>query len=471
MRQKKHKKKILPIFLSVVILTIILLFWGVSLFYQKHFGPYTWINEIYCTGLSVEETNRLLEAQQPSPQITIVDKDGKEYILNLEEADYRAEFSTKLQVLKDLEGAFSWLTAANNKKYYDVACSIYIDNEKLKKQWEALELCAEPDKAVECLEIRYGEQGYYLYDGLQKKLDSEKGFSLLCERIHEGEKRIDLASEECYYEEKLTGEQKETLKVWEQLSPFLDCNIVFDMGAEQIPVDGGVISQFLVAQNQIPVFDEAGQVLFDDEKIKAYVQELCREYNTVKASREFQSTRGDLISVAYVKYGTELDEEAEISFLTQALRDSGSYGGSAKLHIPKYKKEGYFRGKDDIGSTYIEIDMTEQRLYYYEDGEQVIATDVVTGCTKRKRGTPEGINYVYAKQRNRTLRGEGYAAFVKYWMPINGNIGIHDASWRDEFGGDLYIKGGSHGCINTPTDAMEKLYELVEVGTPAITFY
>ena len=90
---------------------------------------------------------------------------------------------------------------------------------------------------------------------------------------------------------------------------------------------------------------------------------------------------------------------------------------------------------------------------------------------KRGDDTPSGVNYVYAKQRNRILRGRDYESFVKYWMPVKGGIGIHDASWRKKFGGDIYLKNGSHGCINTPTKIMEELYKLVEKGTPVVMFY
>lgn len=129
------------------------------------------------------------------------------------------------------------------------------------------------------------------------------------------------------------------------------------------------------------------------------------------------------------------------------------------------------RGKNDIGDTYIEVDMTEQKMYYYEDGELILETDIVTGNTGRRMGTPQGVNYVYNKQRNRVLRGQGYASPVKYWVPVKGAIGIHDASWRSKFGGEIYKTNGSHGCINTPTEIMAQLYESVEIGTPVIMFY
>ena len=55
-------------------------------------------------------------------------------------------------------------------------------------------------------------------------------------------------------------------------------------------------------------------------------------------------------------------------------------------------------------------------------------------------------------------------------MPVYKGVGMHDASWRDEFGGDIYQNEGSHGCINLPTDKAEELYGYVEIGTPVVIY-
>lgn len=177
------------------------------------------------------------------------------------------------------------------------------------------------------------------------------------------------------------------------------------------------------------------------------------------------------MEVPYVTYGTCLNQEKEVKWLLENFWENRQVRSEPEYHIPSYSQEPFYRGLDDIGPTYIEIDMTTQHMYYYQEGELKLDTDIVTGNMARKMGTPEGINYVYNKQRNRVLRGPGYASPVKYWMPVKGGIGIHDASWRKEFGGEIYKKSGSHGCINTPTDVMSTLYDMVEVGTPVVMFY
>ena len=220
------------------------------------------------------------------------------------------------------------------------------------------------------------------------------------------------------------------------------------------------------------MLDEAGQFVLNEEEIRTYVAGLAKKYDTYGKEREFQSTRGDLIKVpAKGTYGTTLDQDAEVAYLMENLLSEELHDGRISSRIPVYERQGFVRGTDDIGGTYIEIDMTQQHLYYYVDHELKFDTDVVTGNTGRRMGTPEGVNYVYSKQKNRTLRGPGYATPVKYWMPVKGNVGIHDAGWRSEFGGEIYKKSGSHGCINVPKDVMGELYDMVEIGTPVVMFY
>ena len=69
------------------------------------------------------------------------------------------------------------------------------------------------------------------------------------------------------------------------------------------------------------------------------------------------------------------------------------------------------------------------------------------------------------------LKGDTFLDHVDYWIAfIGGLYGIHDAQWRSEFGGTIYKKDGSHGCVNMPLNNMKKLYEKVKVGT-AVNIY
>lgn len=121
-----------------------------------------------------------------------------------------------------------------------------------------------------------------------------------------------------------------------------------------------------------------------------------------------------------------------------------------------------------IGKKYVEIDISQQKMWLKENGYDKLVTPVVTGNPNKGMATPPGIFKVNKKMKNAVLRGPGYASPVKYWVPFNGSIGIHDAYWQPAFGGSRYLYAGSHGCVNTPLSNMSYLYSKISVGTPVI---
>lgn len=124
------------------------------------------------------------------------------------------------------------------------------------------------------------------------------------------------------------------------------------------------------------------------------------------------------------------------------------------------------------------VNLTEQHLYYYKKGKVVLDTPFVSGRMTKDRFTPPGVYFLTYKQKDRILRGRpnasgqpSYQSHVNYWMPFNGGIGLHDASWRSSFGGKIYIYSGSHGCINLPGKKAAKIYEMINKETPIVCVY
>lgn len=117
---------------------------------------------------------------------------------------------------------------------------------------------------------------------------------------------------------------------------------------------------------------------------------------------------------------------------------------------------------------YIEVSIKKQKIRYYEYGEEKISSDIVTGIND---GTPRGTYSVINKAKNITLTGPGYASFVNYWIDFKDHVyGIHDASWRNKFGGNIYKTNGSHGCVNMPLEKVKELYKMVSIGTPVYIY-
>ncbi len=55
-------------------------------------------------------------------------------------------------------------------------------------------------------------------------------------------------------------------------------------------------------------------------------------------------------------------------------------------------------------------------------------------------------------------------------MPFNEDIGMHDATWKTQFGSQFYKSAGSHGCINLPYNFAKSLFSYVEKGMPVICY-
>ena len=101
----------------------------------------------------------------------------------------------------------------------------------------------------------------------------------------------------------------------------------------------------------------------------------------------------------------------------------------------------------------------------------MVESDFVSGNLSIGHDTPTGAFGLTYKTMNAVLRGPDYETPVTYWMPFNGGIGFQDADWQPYFGGDRYLTGGSHGCINMPPDKAGELYNIIQYNVPIVCFY
>ena len=460
-----------------ILLLVALIYFALVYYYRQGFMANTWVNGVYCTGKSLEEVNKELLQQAEAPFLTIIDIDGTSYEIAAEDMGMMLDFSDGLKHIFGQQQAYEWPIDLIKGRSEELVPEITYDPEKLYQMIGQLPFVQKQLLEPKKLEILLTEEGYVLQDTLNNRLNEHKLYDYLGQKMEEesflqagvcsGNLVIDLKEAFCYEDVQPDATQTKTLKQWEILKPYVNCGIVYDMGDEKISLAGKIASSFLSTdQHGNVLFERNGQPIIDTAAIEAFINSLADAYNTYGKELTFTSTAGEKKTVPYVTYGTELDVENEIAYLTEAFTEQ-----IREIHTPEYTREAYVRGKNDIGNTYIEVDMGHQKLYAYLDGQIIVETEIVTGNMKRKMSTPEGVVYVYQKQRNRTLRGPGYASFVKYWMPIKGGIGLHDASWRKKFGGEIYKTNGSHGCINIPRDVMDEIYDNFEIGVPVILFY
>lgn len=461
-----EKKKGLWIQLAVI--TVFLLLTGaylaIGFYYQSGFSFGTYINGLYCTGKSVEEVNDELKNSYDTECLFVLDENSQVYKIPLASIEFSIDYTSQLEKLMQLQHPFSWGVNLLHFRQNTIQPTVTFDFVKLKEALDNSGVAGSYAKE-NTVEIRKTEHGYTLYDGMVNVLDMNLVYKLVSDALEQNVTEVSLQN--CFSDLPYTEEMQETLALFEKVDSFQQCQIVYDMGDANIALSPEIVCEWIsLDENGDFLLTEEGELIFREEGAAEFIETLCETYDTYGSVRTFQTTEGRTVTIEGGTYGNKLDKQKEIAYLTEAFLQK-----KAEVHVPVYEKEAFCRGKNDIGNTYIEIDMTRQMLYYYEQGELMLDCSVVTGNVRRGWSTPEGVNYVYNKQTDRVLRGPGYASPVDYWMPVVKSVGIHDADWRTEFGADIYKTNGSHGCVNVPPNHMSLLYEMVEIGTPVVMFY
>lgn len=193
-------------------------------------------------------------------------------------------------------------------------------------------------------------------------------------------------------------------------------------------------------------------------------------YDIYYSTKEANSTFTKLANTTKLFYNTKkLSNNTKYYFRVYPVYKKGSTTVTGTGHKKSVTavSQAYNRS---TGSTYVEISIDQQHMWYYKNGKLVVETDVVTGNADGAHNTPKGFHKIFGKSRNTYLSGPGYCSFVNYWMPFYGGCGIHDASWRSSYGGTIYKGNGSHGCVNTPKSAVSKIYNNATIGTPVIIY-
>lgn len=240
-----------------------------------------------------------------------------------------------------------------------------------------------------------------------------------------------------------------------------NCNIIYQFADGKTYTINSEVAMSLMMTNpdgSYYIDPATNYYALDANKLLNFLNALQVMYPQKSTACDFWGTNDGLIQFAANKANTcrnrYLNVPREMAYLPEAIMS-----GTQVVRQPEMS----------VGNTYVEVDICKQHLYYYENLELRLDSDIVTGNVSARHNTPTGVYYLRARQTNQVLTGKNYASHVDYWMPIIGNsIGLHDATWRSKFGGAIYKTSGSHGCINMPHAKAAELYNMIKVGTPVI---
>lgn len=279
---------------------------------------------------------------------------------------------------------------------------------------------------------------------------------------------VNLEDKDLYVKPRLTEESSQIAQTVERMEAAAATTISHEIGWWEPTLDVYTFGDSLTA-------DSEGNILVDEACLTDYYEELAEDYDlyesreaALKEKRQMEAYLIDVdAAVAKAKSAIESGESRSVSF------DSFEITGQdvAKI-LAEEKGEVLEQIRREKGDDFIYIDIDDQFMWFFKDGEPLVATSVTTG-TKDVYDTPTGDYALEYKSTSVTLTGDNgdgtsYASFVNFWLPFDGPYGIHDSSWRSDYGGEHYLYAGSHGCVNTPYEAVATIFENIEEGCPVI---
>lgn len=429
--------------------------------YDNVFFPRTIINGINASNRTPEEVKEMIVGQIAGYSLTLETRQGTQEVINGSDVELRSEYDGTLERLLDEQEPWKWGISAMGEKNYTIETMIQYDETLLKQAVEQLDCmqagAGQAPKDASLSEYIKGVGYQIIPEELGTLLNRERMLAGVSDAVLRLQPTLDLEEIDAYEKPEITVDDPALPKKRNLWNQYVDTTVTYQFGNQKEVLDGSLIHQWLSDDGQ-------GGVLLEKEQVEEYVRELALKYNTVYEPKTLKTSYGKEVTITG-PYGWRIDQNEEVQNLMEILQS-----GKSQTREPIYSRTANSHDGADYGDTYVEINLTAQHLYFYKNGELLVESDFVSGNPSKGWETPVGAYPLTYKQRNATLRGETYETPVSYWMPFNGNVGMHDASWRSSFGGEIYKNNGSHGCINLPPSAAKIIFENISDGTPVLCY-
>ncbi len=466
MTRSSHRKKSVHIgLLSAlgVILVLISFYTYRSTYYTKHFLPNTEINSINVSNLTVDEANDKLKEAYSNKKLAI-EENGKIWQeVAKSELGYKEDFSAELTPLLEKQNGWSWgmtYVSAAEKQEID---PLDTNHQKLDATIEQLttgltNLNKDRTPTQDATIEKSGDTFKIKPEVNGTTIDVDAAIKEVKNAVNDGKTKIDLTDFQT--KPKVTAKDQSLTDQLNAMNKIAAVKGTYSINGDTFQIPSADISNWLTYTD--------GKIGLDTDQVKQYVTDLGTKYNTSTNDTTFKSTKRGEVSVPAGTYSWTIKTDAETEALKEAILAGKDFTRSPLVQGSTTADHKL------VDTTYIEVDLQNQHMWYYKDGKVALETDIVSG--KPTTPTPTGVFYVWNKEENATLKGTNddgtpYASPVNYWMPVDWTgVGIHDSDWQPEYGGELWKTRGSHGCINTPPSVMKELFGMVEKGTPVLIF-
>lgn len=429
--------------------------------YETAFFPNTTINGLDVSNKTADEVQDLIASSVDGYRLIIHARGGSTEWITGEEIGLSSVFDENLEDYLDNQDAMNWWKLQENQ--YEISTMVTYDEEKLAKRIDSLncfsKIYRKEPKDAYLSDYEPGVGFRIVPEDQGAVLDQEKVAKGIVDAIKNLKTEVYLEDLNVYKKPERTSEDEGLQNTVDTLNRYVNVEVAYQFGDQQEVLNGDTIVNWISVGKD-------GQVSLRGEDVGAYVKELAAKYDTAYQNKTLKTSYGPTVTVTGGFYGWRIDQAEETNQLMDLIKS-----GQSQRREPVYSQTANSRGDNDYGDTYVEINLTTQHLFFYKNGKLIVESDFVSGNHSKGYDTPAGAYPLTYTQRDAVLKGENYRTPVKYWMPFNGNIGMHDANWRSSFGGKIYMTNGSHGCINLPPSVAKTIFENITAGVPVLCYH
>lgn len=445
--------------LGIIVAAVMLLYLLISFYFTSHFFFSTTINGADVSLKNERQADQSIRRYTENYKLLLIEREGKMDEITRQEAGLEYKNKTYVKEALNEQKSLQWIGSLFKKQQFISEDLFLYDENKLNLSLNQLNCFKQAEIEPENVSYQYTDGHYQMVKEIYgNRIEKEKLRAAVADSLFKGETKLDLEANSCYINPAYTMKSPKAFKTLRHLNKCVSTHVTYLFGSKREVVDGNVIHYWITV-------DENLDILLDKNNVRNYVKAMGKKYDTVGVKRNFKTSLGTMVEIEGGIYGWKIDQEAETSALAENINS-----GRILIKEPAYVQRAVSRTGNEIGETYVEINITRQHMWFYKDGRLIAQGPVVTGNPNRGNATVTGTYMLNYKQEGAVLSGPGYEAGVQYWMPFYGNIGIHDAKWRRAFGGEIYKKNGTHGCVNAPYYLAETIYKYIESGIPIICY-
>ncbi len=489
-KAEKTGHKGLLIGLGCIVGILLIAYVAGIVYFSGHFYKDVTINGIEVFGMDKAGAKNILDTFYSNYTLTLNTIEDKQIVIDGKDISIQITLHDDFGKCLKEQKPYAWISNYFKHHEYQVSADVTWDEDQLQDVYKDMKIL-DSKYMVSPKDAYVGvEDGKFaIIDEVLGSTMKEKTFyHVVEESLATVQSDVDLVEKDCYELPKVYADDQELQGELKALDEYSDCDITLQL--DDLTLEPGMELYEEVLEKKGDSYE------ISEALVKKYVAKLAKKYDTLETDRTFTTSFDDKkVKVYGSAFGYKMNQEETEQALLKALKA----GKSAKIDVVFDEKGITLKGENDIGDTYIEVNLSEQRVIGYKNGKKIAEGDCVSGKEAAGNGTCIGLYKIQDKLSPTVLRGQKkpvtktetkknkkgkkvtkttttyeyeYESPVTYWIQFNGGIGLHDAAgWRSQYGGSIYYYSGSHGCVNLPLDLAKTLYENFELGDPVVVYF